>query len=346
MIDSRFFQKSGPLSLQEIADLAEGKIVHAGGVSLHDKSVEDITSLDQAGAGSVTFMHNPRYKRDLANVKALACITSQALVEGVDTHIPLILCDQPYRAFAKVATYFYQYKEDAPASEYEQRGSCYVHPSAQIDASVTLGHGVVVGPEVKIGKGTKISHHVTICRGVQIGEHCVIEPQVTLQYALLGNAVVISAGVKIGQAGFGFFMDEKGHVPVPQIGRVVIEDSVEVGSNTTIDRGTLNDTFIGEGTRIDNLVQIGHGVSIGKHCVIVAQVGIAGSTHFDDFVVAAGQAGFAGHLRVGRGARIAAQSGVMKDIEPGATVAGTPSVPVNSWHRQNVMLSKLATGRS
>lgn len=345
MIDMRFFQKSEPLSLQEVCNLVAGELVAGENLSAQDKIVEDITSMDQAGATSVTFLHNPRYKKDLDQVKALACITERSLIEGLSPNIPLILCAQPYRAFAKVASYFYKFKDDAPASEYIQHGSCFIHPSAHVDTGVSLGHNVVIGPEARIGSGTRISHNVTICRGVQVGSHCTIEPHVTLQYAILGNHIVISAGVQIGQSGFGFFMDEKGHIPVPQIGRVLIEDHVEIGANTTIDRGTLKDTVIGAGTRIDNLVQIGHGVTIGKNCVIVAQVGIAGSTHFDDFVVAAGQSGFAGHLRVGKGARIAAQSGVMKDIEAGATVAGSPAVPVNSWHRQNVMLSKLATKR-
>lgn len=346
MIDQRFFTKSQPLSLEEIAQKVGAITIFPEGSKVRpDFLMEDITAMGEASDKSITFLHNPRYKNNLVQTKAAACITQKTLIEGLDVKIPLVLCEHPYRAFATIAHYFYKVKEDAPPAEYKQVGFSFIHPTAQVDPTVSLGHNVVVGPDAVIKARTRIAHNVTICRGVEIGEDCIIEPHVTLQCALIGNQVILAAGVQIGQAGFGFVMDEMGHVPVPQIGRVVIEDGVEIGANTTIDRGTLQDTVIGAGARIDNLVQIGHGVKLGKNCVIVAQVGIAGSTEFGDFVIAAGQAGFAGHLRVGKGARIAAQSGVMKDIEPGATVAGSPAVPVNSWHRQNIMLSKLATKR-
>ena len=216
-----------------------------------------------------------------------------------------------------------------------------IHASAEIDPSAKLGFGVTVGAGAKIGKDTHIGAHSVIGPGVSIGERCFIGAHVTLSHALIGNDVTLFPGVRIGQAGFGFHMDEKGHLTIPQLGRVVIEDRVEIGSNTTIDRGTLEDTVIGQGSRIDNLVQIAHGVQFGRHCVVVAQVGISGSTRLEDYVILAGQAGLVGHITIGKGARVAAQAGVLRDVLPGEVVGGTPAVPVKQWHRQTLALAKL-----
>jgi UDP-3-O-[3-hydroxymyristoyl] glucosamine N-acyltransferase len=180
---------------------------------------------------------------------------------------------------------------------------------------------------------------------VRIGRQSVIGAGATVCNALLGDRVIIHSGARIGQDGFGFAMGPRGHLKVPQIGRVVIQDDVEIGANSTIDRGANRDTVIGEGTKIDNLVQIGHNVVIGRHCVIVSQVGISGSTELGDFVSCGGQAGLTGHLRIGMGAQIAAQSGVMNDIAPGAKMGGSPARPSRDWLRSVSALDKLAKSR-
>jgi UDP-3-O-[3-hydroxymyristoyl] glucosamine N-acyltransferase len=178
--------------------------------------------------------------------------------------------------------------------------------------------------------------------GVDLGEDCRVGANVTLSHCLIGARVVLHPGVRIGQAGFGFAPDAQAPVKVPQLGRVVIGDDVDIGANTTIDRGSGHDTVIGPGTMIDNLVQIGHNVVLGRGCILAGQVGISGSTSFGDFVMVGGQAGFAGHLRIGSGARIAATSGVMRDIEPGATVCGSPAVPITMFMKQVAVLQRLA----
>ena len=180
-----------------------------------------------------------------------------------------------------------------------------IDATAEIEEGVVIEPGAIVGPEARIGRGTRLAAGAVVGYRVTIGRDCYIGPLVTVAHALVGDRVILHSGVRIGQDGFGFAMSARGHLKVPQIGRVVIQDDVEIGANTTIDRGSLKDTIIGEGTKIDNLVQIGHNVVVGRHCVIVAQSGISGSTELGDFVVMGGQAGAVGHIKIGSGAHIA-----------------------------------------
>ncbi|MGL4444440.1 MAG: UDP-3-O-(3-hydroxymyristoyl)glucosamine N-acyltransferase, partial [Alsobacter sp.] len=220
-----------------------------------------------------------------------------------------------------------------------------VHATAVIEAGVTVDPGAVVGPGAEIGAGTVIASGAVIGPQVRIGRNCSIGAGCTLQAALIGNRVIIHPGVRIGQDGFGFAMSPRGHMKVPQIGRVIIQDDVEIGANTCIDRGASRDTVIGEGTKIDNLVQIGHNVVVGRHCVIVSQVGIAGSTTLEDFAVLGGQVGVAGHLTVGMGAQVAAQSGVAGDVPRGARYGGSPAQPALNWAREIALLKSLVANR-
>jgi UDP-3-O-[3-hydroxymyristoyl] glucosamine N-acyltransferase len=224
----------------------------------------------------------------------------------------------------------------------------WIAPTAWIDATAALGEGCRVEPGAVIGAGARIGARchvgpgVAIGGGVVLGDDCIVGANASVSHAVVGNRVMLYPGVRIGQDGFGFAMGPQGHVKVPQLGRVIIGDDVEIGANSTIDRGAGPDTVIGEGCMIDNLVQIGHNVQLGRGCVIVAQVGISGSTRLGDFVAVGGQVGIAGHLKIGSGVRIAAQSGVMRDIGAGETVGGSPAQPMAEWLRQSAMLSKMA----
>jgi UDP-3-O-[3-hydroxymyristoyl] glucosamine N-acyltransferase len=211
-----------------------------------------------------------------------------------------------------------------------------VADGCQIDA------GAVIGAHAEIAADCHIGANAVIGEGVALGANCRIGANSTISHAILGSRVYIHPGVRIGQDGFGFAMGPAGHLKVPQLGRVVVHDDVEIGANTTIDRGAGPDTVIGAGCRIDKLVQIGHNVQLGRGCVLVAQTGISGSTKLGDFVITAGQAGLTGHLTIGSGARIAAQAGVMRDVAPGETVGGSPAVPVTQWLRQTALLGQLA----
>jgi UDP-3-O-[3-hydroxymyristoyl] glucosamine N-acyltransferase len=203
----------------------------------------------------------------------------------------------------------------------------------------------VIGARAEIGAGCRIGAAAVIGEAVVLGPDCRIGPHASLSHTVAGARVYIYPGARIGQEGFGFNPGPHGFVTAPQLGRVILEDDVEVGANSTIDRGSVQDTVIGAGSRLDNLVQIGHNVRLGRCCVIVAQVGISGSTVLEDFVVVAGQAGLTGHLRIGAGARIGAQAGVMADVAAGAEIVGSPAQPVREFFRQVATLKKLAARR-
>jgi UDP-3-O-[3-hydroxymyristoyl] glucosamine N-acyltransferase len=252
--------------------------------------------------------------------------------------VALLLTEEPYRAYARIAQAFHPVIPPEPGIS----PAALVDPTARLGAGCRVEPGAVIGARAEIGARTSIGPNAVIGPGVVLGEDCIVGAAATISHSLIGRRVNIYPGARLGQDGFGFAMGPKGHLKVPQLGRVVVEDDVEIGANTTIDRGAGPDTVIGAGTKIDNLVQIGHNVQVGPGCILVAQVGIAGSTRLGAFVAAGGQAGITGHLEIGAGARIAAQSGVMRDIEPGGTVAGAPALPFKEFFRQCAALGRLA----
>ncbi|WP_439499059.1 UDP-3-O-(3-hydroxymyristoyl)glucosamine N-acyltransferase [Bosea sp. (in: a-proteobacteria)] len=344
MSDPQFFPIATSLSFGEVAAIS--------GVSLPDgvdpaRLVTGAAALEAAGPGDIAYMDNPKYTDALARTSAGLCLVSARFAARVPEPTIALVSPAPYHAFARVLSRFFP---DAlkPGSVFGAQGvapGAIVHATARLEANVTVDPGAVIGPGAEIGSGTVIAAHAVIGPQVRIGRDCAIGAGSTLQSTLIGNRVIIHPGVRIGQDGFGFAMSPKGHMKVPQIGRVIIQDDVEIGANSCIDRGASRDTVIGEGTKIDNLVQIGHNCVIGRHCVIVSQVGIAGSTTLEDFVVLGGQVGLAGHLTVGMGAQVAAQSGVAGDIPRGARYGGYPAQPALSWARESALLKSLVAKR-
>jgi len=339
MADQRFFRKSGPFTLQEIAGVAGASLSDSAAAA---KLCEDVATLDQAQTIHVSFLDNKKYLDQFKITTAGACFVRPELAQYAPEETVCLIADNPYKAYALAAQQFYP---DVDATE-DIASNAVIDETVSLGKGCMVGAGAVIGPHAKIGQHTRILPGAVIGEAVEIGDNCIIGANAVLSHCLIGHRVHIYPGVCIGQRGFGFAIDPAGFVSVPQLGRVVIEDDVEIGANSTIDRGAGPDTVIGSGTRIDNLVQIGHNVKIGSNCVIVAQVGISGSTEIGDFVMLGGQVGVAGHLKIGSGARVGAQSGVMRDIEPGSgELMGSPVVPMRQFMRQIAVLSKLAGGK-
>ncbi len=342
MADKRFFSRSGPFALAKIAEVGQCQLYKTVPSEISEGTMFfDVAPLEQAAGDQVSVFHNSKYSEELRNTKAGILILSSQNVESSPSNTPILISESPYRSFALIASAFYPQAFSTSMNSTNDR----IHPSAKLGTRCQIEPGVVIGENVEIGDNVSIAANTVIGKSVIIGDNTSIGANVTISHSLVGASVVIYPGARIGQAGFGFHMDESGHIQVPQLGRVIIEDGVEIGSNTTIDRGSLQDTVIGAGSRIDNLVQIAHNVQIGKGCVIVAQVGISGSTKIGDFSALAGQVGIAGHLNIGKRTRIAAQSGVMRDVDDGAAIGGSPAVTALQWHRQTVTLAKIAKGR-
>lgn len=335
MADPRFFSVAGPFTLARLAEISGAEIAQGADPA---REFADVAPLDRAGPGDVSFLDNRKYLSAFEASKAGLVIVHPDMAGRAPQGMALLLSKDPYRAYAKVAQAFYPVPAPVPGIA----PGAFVDPSAVLAEGCRVEHGAVVGARAEIGPRCRIGANAVIGDGVVLGPDCVIGANATVQCALVGARVNIYPGARIGQDGFGFAMGPQGHLKVPQLGRVVIGDDVEIGANTTIDRGAGPDTVIGAGCMIDNLVQIGHNVQLGRGCVIVSQVGISGSTRLGDFVAAAGQAGIAGHLTIGPGARVAAQAGVMRDIAAGETVGGSPSMPMTEWLRMSAMLAKMA----
>ena len=334
MIDTRFFKKSNPFSLEQICRHLE--IALPDGFD-KNRAFESVAVLDAADSKDVSCYNNAKYLEDLKQTKAGLCLITAKEASNVPASTLCLVVDHPYRCFGKIASLFY------PHSVNHQRISdlSFIEPTAKVGRHCVVSAFAVIEADVILGDNCFIGPHCVIQKGTILGDNCHLEAHVTVGCAILGNHVYIKPGARIGQPGFGFHMDEKGHFDIPQLGRVMIGNHVHVGANTTIDRGSFADTVIGNGVRIDNLVQIAHNVEVGDNSVLVAQVGIAGSTKLGKFVIAAGQVGIAGHLKIGHGVKFAAQSGLMRDVADKETVAGSPAVPVRDWHKQTIAVQRL-----
>lgn len=338
MADPRFFSRSPAKTLAELASLSGARLLNETDGA---KAVEDVAPLDQAGANQISFLDNIRYKDAFIASKAGACIVSEAMAAHAPQGMALLISKNPYKSYALIAQEFYP--DAYPAAEISD--AAHIAPDAVLGKGCVIEAGAVIGAKAVIGDGCWIEANAVIGRGVTIGAKSRIGANATVSHAEIGSGTRLYPGVRIGQDGFGFAIDPAGHVKVPQLGRVIIGDHVEIGANSCIDRGAGPDTVIGHGTWIDNLVQIGHNVKIGKGCVLVAQSGVAGSTVLEDYAVLAAQAGVAGHLKIGMGARIGAKSGVMKDVPAGEEQLGAPAMPVKEFMRQVIALKRLTKGQ-
>ncbi len=333
-----FFDRAGPFSLQQIAD-ATGA---TPGPDVDPTiQIEDIRTLDKAGPKHMAFLDNKKYIRQFSETSAGACFVSPDNAKNAPTSLAALLSDQPYRCFAKSLFLFYPQSRFSQTAIGDGYNGSNIHPSAVLEEGVIIEPNAVIGPEVHIGKGTRIAAGAVIGYRVYIGRDCYIGPNANIIHTLIGDRVIIHSGVSSGQDGFGFAMGAGGHLKIPQIGRVIIQDDVEIGANSTLDRGALEDTIIGQGTKLDNLIQVAHNATIGTHCVSAAQTGISGSTTLGDYVVLGGQVGVVGHLNIGTGSQVAAKSAVTKDIPPGQQWSGIPAEPVKDWRRSVAVLRKM-----
>jgi UDP-3-O-[3-hydroxymyristoyl] glucosamine N-acyltransferase len=297
-----------------------------------------IAPLQTATAEEVSFLDNRKYLDALRASRAGAVIIGPGALSDVPPGMIPLVSSNPYEAWARVAAMFFPPPPPQPGIH----PTAVVAPDAVVDPRAEIGPYAVIGARAEIGPRCRLGAHVVIEPGVLIGADCRIGAHVTVSHAVIGQRVVLYPGVRIGQDGFGFAVTARGFLSVPQLGRVLIEDDVEIGANTTVDRGSAQDTRIGAGSRLDNQVQIGHNVSLGRACVVVAQAGISGSTIIGDFVMIGGQAGFAGHLEIGTGAKIGAQAGVMANVPAGAEVVGAPAMPVKEFFRMTAFMRRLA----
>ena len=335
MADPRFFRRFGPFRLEDIAAKVGAELVDP---STKDVMICDIASLDTAGPGELSFLNHSQYLNAFRATQASAVVTTRDLAQNGPGGVCLMTVAQPQLAFAQIGLLYYPSGRPEPQISADAR----IDPSAVIGKASRIDAGAIVGAGAEIGSGCHIGYHAVIGNGVVLGNDCAVGANSCISHAIIGARVQIASGVGIGGQGFGFVRAANGRLRIPQLGRVMIEDDVEIGANCTLDRGSTGDTVIGAGTVLDNLVHIAHNVRLGRYCVICAQVGIAGSTVVGDGVMMGGQAGVSEHLHVGSGARIAGKSGVIRDVKDGEAVGGYPAMPVREWHRQTASVIRLS----
>jgi len=317
------------VKLKDIASLLNGEIIG-------DESIEitGVSGINEAGKGDITFISAKKYAKDAPGCGASCIIVKEPIA---DLALSQLKVPDPYLAFAKLLEHFYvSTRQPSGISK-----DAFVSDKAEIADGVSISPLCFISDGVSIGSGTIISPFVFIGENSVIGEKCIIYPHVTIREGIkIGNGVIIHSGAVIGSDGFGYVFHEGRHFKIPQVGGVVIGDTVEIGSNASIDRATTGNTIIGKGTKIDNLAQIAHNVKIGDNTIVVAQVGIGGSTEIGDYVILGGQVGVADHTRIDSGAMIGAQSGVMGNVPKGA-YSGSPAIPHRDWLKAQAVFAKL-----
>jgi UDP-3-O-[3-hydroxymyristoyl] glucosamine N-acyltransferase len=329
--DPQFFQRTGPHSLAAVVDAAGAK------APPRRLMFRGVAPLGIAEAADVSFLDNRKYLAALEKTRAGAVIVDPDLADRVPASAVPVLTTEVYAAWARVATLFHPPPPTVPGVHPSAviGGDVRIDPSAEVGALAVIGEGAVIGRRTRIGPLASIGANVTIGADCRVGSHA------SISHARVGDRVYVYPGARIGQEGFGFAVTDDGFITVPQLGLVILHDDVEIGANSTVDRGGMTDTVIGAGSRIDNLVQIGHGVQMGRCCVLAGMVGISGSTILEDFVQMGGQVGVSGHVHIGRGARIAAQAGIMQDVPAGGEMGGSPGQPVRFWMREVAWLRRM-----
>ena len=343
LTEPHLLHRKPSLTVGEIAALTGAELQ---GAANHLQRMTNVAPIDLAEAGDLSFVDNAKFAKALTTTRAGAILISEHFQSLAPSGLVVLLTPQPYKCFVLVAREFYP-DTLRPSSLFETDGvapGATVHRSAQLAFGATVDPGAVIGPRAAIGAGTLIGANSVIGPDVRIGQNCAIGSGSSITNAIIGDRVIIHPGCHVGQDGFGFIMEATGHLKVPQLGIVAIEDDVEIGAGTAIDRGGIRNTVIGEGTKIDNLVQIAHNVVIGRHCVIAGQSGLSGSVTLGDFVVLGARVGIRQHITVGTGARLAARSSVMRDVPAGALWAGFPNAkPLRQFLREVVTLEQLAS---
>lgn len=331
-MQSSFFGECKKLKAAELAE-----IIGAGVIGDGDIEIKGVAPLKNASSNQLSFLSNTKYLADLKSTKAGVCILSEEHKADCPKNTAMLIHKNPYFAYAKALEVLFD--DDAYHATKLNLPDPQIGPNSTVEPTAIVKNGAAIGDNCYIGAGSFIGH------GVIIGNNTKIDSNVTITHAIIGNNCAIHSGARIGQEGFGFAHESAAIIKVRQLGRVVIGNDVRIGANTCIDRGAIEDTTIGDHTKIDNLVQIGHNVQIGMYCILVAQVAIAGSTIIGPGTMIGGQAGIAGHLEIGAQAKIAAQSGVMRKVMPKQVVGGSPAVPITLWHRQNAILHNMAKGK-
>jgi UDP-3-O-[3-hydroxymyristoyl] glucosamine N-acyltransferase len=337
MSDPQFFSPARQITAGEIAELTGAELLDPG---MAGTLVTHLAQPGEAGEGALAFLNGRKWLEIAREVRASALLCGKDIAEAAPAGVATLVTPNPQKAFAAVARLLYPEAVRSGSASGRQGVSpaAHVDPSASIEAGATIEAGAVVGPRAAVGSGALIAPNAVIGPSCQIGRDCYIGPGATIMAALIGNRVIIHAGARIGTDGFGFIPSASGLEKMPQIGRVVIQDDVEIGANTTVDRGALGDTVIGDGTKIDNLVQIAHNVRIGRNCAIAAHCGISGSVTIGDLVMLGGRVGITDHVSIGSGAQLAAGSGLMHDVPAGARWGGAPAQPMKEYLRELAML--------